>query len=99
LFHKQSYNVLFLGVNSESEAKLSSFNKECLALGFEEELRHLMRLSSPSEALTSTELGVKEVSSAAKMLADAGDTWNGAGSIIVDNFFYDFLVLTLSLSF
>jgi hypothetical protein len=29
--------------------------------------------SSPSEALTSTQLGVKEISSAAKVLADVGD--------------------------
>jgi hypothetical protein len=35
-----------------------------------------MCLSSPSEALTSTELGVKEVSSAANVLADVGDTWS-----------------------
>jgi hypothetical protein len=75
-FRIQLYNFLFLGVNSESEAKLSSFNRECLALGFEEELQHLMCLSSPSEALTSTELRVMEVSSAAKVLADAGDTWS-----------------------
>jgi hypothetical protein len=34
-----------------------------------------MHLSSPSEALTPTELVVKEVSSA-KVLADAGDTWS-----------------------
>jgi hypothetical protein len=32
--------------------------------------------SSPSEALTSTEPGVLEVSPAAKVLADAGDTWS-----------------------
>jgi hypothetical protein len=38
LFKILSYNFLFLGVKSESEAKLSSFNRECLALGFEEEL-------------------------------------------------------------
>jgi hypothetical protein len=36
-----------------------------------------MCLSSPSEALTSTQLGVKEVPSAEKVLADAGDTWSG----------------------
>jgi hypothetical protein len=75
-FRIQSYNFHFLGVNSESEAKLSSFNRECLDLGFEEELRHLMCPSSLSEALMSTELRVMEVSSAAKVLADAGDTWS-----------------------
>jgi hypothetical protein len=35
-----------------------------------------MCLSSPSEALTSIQLGVKEISSAEKVLADAGDTWS-----------------------
>jgi len=35
-----------------------------------------MCLSSPSEALIYTELGVKEVSSAAKVLDNAGDTWS-----------------------
>jgi hypothetical protein len=35
-----------------------------------------MCLTSSSEALTSTEFGVKEVSSAAKVLVYAGDTWS-----------------------
>jgi hypothetical protein len=38
LFLILSYDFSFFGVNSESEAKLSSFSRECLALGFEEEL-------------------------------------------------------------
>jgi hypothetical protein len=71
-----SYNFLFLGVNSENEAKLSSFSRECLTLGFEEELGQLICLSSLSEAFTVTELGVKEVSSTAKVLAAVGDTWS-----------------------
>jgi hypothetical protein len=35
-----------------------------------------MCLSSPSEAFTFTELGVKEVLSTTKVLAAVGDTWS-----------------------
>jgi hypothetical protein len=76
LFRIRSHNFLFLGVSSENEAKLSSFSRECLSLGFEEELAQLMCLSSPSQAFTFTELVVKEVSSTAKVLAAVGDTWS-----------------------
>jgi hypothetical protein len=62
-------------LNSESEAKLSSFSRECLALGFEGELSQLTRLSSPSEALIFTQLRGKEVSFNAKVLAAVGDGW------------------------
>jgi hypothetical protein len=41
LFWICSYSFPSLDVNSESEAKLSSFSRECLALGLEEELWRL----------------------------------------------------------
>jgi hypothetical protein len=50
-------------------AKLSSFNKECLALGFEEELWSFKHLYSQSETST---LRKKEVSFRESMLAAAG---------------------------
>ena len=49
-------------------ARLSSFNRECLALGFEEEFWSLKHLNSPSEA---SNLREKEVSSTENMLAAA----------------------------
>jgi hypothetical protein len=49
-------------------AKLSSFNKECFALGFEEEYWQLMNPNSSSEE---SNLMEKEVSSTANMLAAA----------------------------
>ena len=45
-------------------AKLSSFDRECLALGFEEEFWSLKHLYSPSEA--------SKLSSTVNMLAPAG---------------------------
>jgi hypothetical protein len=50
-------------------AKFSSFNKECLALGFEEGFGRLMRLNSPSEAF---KFKGWEMSSTANMLAAGG---------------------------
>ena len=49
--------------------KLSSFNRECLALGFEEEFWSLKHQYSPSEA---SKLREKEVSSTENVLAPAG---------------------------
>jgi hypothetical protein len=49
-------------------AKLSSFNRECLAPGFEEEFWSLKHLNSPSEA---SKLREKEMSSTENMLAAA----------------------------
>ena len=49
--------------------KLSSSNRECLALGFEEELWSLKHPYSPSET---SKLKEKEVSSTENMLAPAG---------------------------
>jgi hypothetical protein len=63
------YNFLFHCIRSESEAKLGSTNRECLYLGFEEGLRQLVCLSSPSEAFKFTGLRENEVSSTA-----AGDS-------------------------
>jgi hypothetical protein len=62
-----SHNFLLLGVNSERGAKLSSFSRECLALGLEEELWKLICQSFPSEAFIFTELRGKEVSFTAKV--------------------------------
>jgi hypothetical protein len=50
-------------------AKFNSFNKECLALGFEEEFQLLMRLNSPLEAFR---VRGQEVTSAANVLAAVG---------------------------
>jgi len=50
-------------------AKLSSFNRECLAVGFEEEFWSLKHPNSPSEEF---KLREKEVSSTENMLAVAG---------------------------
>ena len=44
-------------------AKLSSFNRERLAVGFEEEFWSLKHLNSPSEAVEESKLRDKEVSS------------------------------------
>ena len=57
--------------------KLSSFNRECLALGFEEVFWSLKHQYSPLEA---SKLREKEVSSTENMLAPAGvgfgtETW------------------------
>ena len=49
--------------------KLSSFHRECLAVGFEAEFWSLKHLNSPSEA---SKLREKEVYSTENMLADAG---------------------------
>jgi len=49
-------------------AKLSSFNRECLAVGFEEEFLSLKHQNSPSEE---SKLRDKEVSSTENMLAAA----------------------------
>ena len=51
--------------------KLSSFNRECLVLGFEEEFRSLKHPNSPSEAVEESKLRDKEVSSTENMLAAA----------------------------
>jgi len=50
-------------------AKLSSFNRKCLALGFEEEFWSLKHLYSPSEA---SKLKERVVCSTENMLAAAG---------------------------
>ena len=52
-------------------AKLSSFNRERLALGFEEEFWSLKHLISPSEAVAASKLRDKEGSSTENMLAAA----------------------------
>jgi len=50
-------------------AKLISFNREHLALGFEEEFWSLKHLNSPSEAVEESKLRDKEASSTENMLA------------------------------
>jgi hypothetical protein len=52
-------------------AKLSSFNRERLVLGFEEEVWSLKHPTSPSEAVEESKLRDKEVSSTEIMLAAA----------------------------
>jgi hypothetical protein len=52
-------------------AKLISFNRERLALGFEEEFWSLKHPNSPSEAVEESKLRDKEVSSTENMLAAA----------------------------
>jgi hypothetical protein len=52
-------------------AKLSSFNRECLAVGFEEEFWSPKHLNSPSEAVEESKLKDKEVSCTEYMLAAA----------------------------
>jgi hypothetical protein len=52
-------------------AKLSSRNRERLAVGFEEEFWSLKHLNSPTKAVEESKLGVKEVSSTENMLAAA----------------------------
>ena len=50
-------------------AKFNSFNKQCLAVGFEEEFGRLMRLNSPSEEFR---VRGQEVPSTANVLAVVG---------------------------
>jgi hypothetical protein len=49
-------------------AKLSSFNREHLAVGFEEELWSLKHPNSPSESVEESKLREKEVSFTENML-------------------------------
>jgi hypothetical protein len=60
--------VFFLGVKSDM-AKLGSFHRECLALGFEAEFLSFEHLNSPSEA---TKLRNKLLSCTENMLAAVG---------------------------
>ena len=68
-------------------AKLTSFNRECLALSFKEEFWSLKYLNSPSEA---SELREEEVSSTENTLTATGvgfwyrDLRGGGGTIYVD---------------
>ena len=52
-------------------AKLSSFNTECLVVGFEEQFWSLKHMNSPSEAVEESKLRDKGVSSTENMLAAA----------------------------
>ena len=52
-------------------AKLSSLNRERLAVAFEEEFWSLKHLNSPSEAVKESKLRDKQVSSTENMLAAA----------------------------
>jgi len=52
-------------------AKLSSFNRECLAVGFKEEFWSLKHPNPPSEAVEESKLRDKEVSSTENMLPAA----------------------------
>jgi hypothetical protein len=52
-------------------AKLSSLNRECFAVGFEEEFWSLKHPNSPSEAVEESRLRDKELSSTENMLAAA----------------------------
>jgi len=52
-------------------AKLSSFNRECLVVRFEEEFWSLKHTNSPSEAVEESQPRDKEVSSTENMLAAA----------------------------
>jgi len=68
-------------------AKLSSFNRECIPIGFEEEFWPLKHLNSPSEAVEESKLRDKDVSSTENMLAAAlcriwYRDWRGSGGTI-----------------
>ena len=52
-------------------AKLSSLNRDRIAVGFEEEFWSLKHLNSPSEAVEESKLRDKEISSTENMLAAA----------------------------
>jgi hypothetical protein len=65
--------ILFHGVNAGNKAKLNTLSRECLVLGFVEELGQLMCLSAPSEAFIFTMLREEVFSSTAKMLTTVGD--------------------------
>jgi hypothetical protein len=58
--------------------KLSSFSRECLALGFEEELLTIDMPGSPSESFILIQIRGKEISFTAKVLTAVGDHWTAA---------------------
>jgi hypothetical protein len=89
LFQIQSYNFHFLGFNSESEAKLSFFSKEMSCSRLPGRTLTFDVPEFPIRSTTSVQIRVKEVTSTAKVLDDAGagiceevhglSAWTGVG--------------------